>query len=807
MMPKLKSHPITKWLNKNGWSYHKHQIDTLEEATKGYDILLVAPTGGGKTLAGFMPAITDLIEKKYKDNFLHTLYISPLKALTVDVQRNLVQPINDQSLNISVETRTGDTPYAKKRRQKTSPPQMLMTTPESFALLMSDENAEDYFKNIKFLIIDEIHTLINSKRGDLLSLNIARLNELASNYTKIGLSATIKDKENVLNFLSQNKQKKIIDIPSLNKPKVEILMSDDRIPWSGHMATYSIKTLYTKIEKAEMSIIFVNTRAQAELIFHNLWLENKSNLKIAVHHGSLEREIRRKVEQKMSKGEIDCVVATSSLDLGIDWAKIDLVIQVGAPKGVSRLLQRIGRSNHTLNKPSKALLVPGNRFEYLECLAAIEAIKENIIDGDNLKSGSLDVLAQHILGVACSNPFDKTKLYKNVKTAWPYRKLSVEDFTQTLEFVQNGGYSLRQYQKYSKIGLNKNNQFAIRNKTVRQKYKMNIGTIVESYMLKVKLRNKTLGNIEEWFIEGLTEGDTFLFGGKVLKFLNISEKGVHVALTKDKRPKIPSYAGGRMPLTSELASQVKKLISKKQSLNSYPEQIKDWLILQSQKSILPMHDKVLIETFPRKMGNKKRHFLICYAFEGRNVHQTLGFLISKRMQRYNLKPLGFVATDYALAIWSMKEINDVKSLFNEDLMISDLYEWLDDTPLMKKNFRDAAIISGLIERKMPGLTKTSKQILFNTDLIYDVLKKHEGNHLLLKVAKEDSLNGLISIDRLGKLMKRIQNKILFKKLEKISPLAVPLLLEINRETINKDELNEYYLEEFENELLREIGFS
>ena len=807
MIPKLKSHPITKWLNKKGWGYHKHQIDTLEEATKGYDILLVAPTGGGKTLAGFMPAITDLIEKKYKDNFLHTLYISPLKALTVDVQRNLVQPINDQSLNISVETRTGDTPYAKKRRQKTSPPQMLMTTPESFALLMSDENAEDYFKNIKFLIIDEIHTLINSKRGDLLSLNIARLNELASNYNKIGLSATIKDKENVLNFLSQNKQKKIIDIPSLNKPKVEILISDNRIPWSGHMATYSIRTLYSKIEKAAMSIIFVNTRAQAELIFHNLWLENKFNLKIAVHHGSLEREIRRKVEQKMSKGEIDCVVATSSLDLGIDWAKIDLVIQVGAPKGVSRLLQRIGRSNHTLNKPSKALLVPGNRFEYLECLAAIEAIKENIIDGDNLKSGSLDVLAQHILGVACSNPFDKTKLYKNVKTAWPYRKLSIEDFTQTLEFVQNGGYSLRQYQKYSKIGLNKNNQFAIKNKIIRQKYKMNIGTIVESYMLKVKLRNKTLGNIEEWFIEGLTEGDTFLFGGKVLKFLNISEKGVHVALTKDKRPKIPSYAGGRMPLTSELASQVKKLISKKQSLESYPEQIKDWLILQSQKSILPMHDKVLIETFPRKMGNKKRHFLICYAFEGRNVHQTLGFLISKRMQRYNLKPLGFVATDYALALWSMKEINDIKSLFNEDLMISDLYEWLDDTPLMKKNFRDASIISGLIERKMPGLTKTSKQILFNTDLIYDVLKKHEGNHLLLKVAKEDSLNGLISIDRLGKLMKRIQNKILFKKLEKISPLAVPLLLEINRETINKDELNEYYLEEFENELLREIGFS
>ena len=364
----LKIEPIYNWLKKNNWAIYNHQIETLKLSDNGYDVLLVAPTGGGKTLAGFLPSLNDLINNKQKKNKLHTLYISPLKALTIDVHRNLTSPIEDQGLDIRVETRTGDTSAYKKNRQKVLPPDMLMTTPESLALLLSNKESKDYFKNLKYLIIDEIHTLVNTKRGDLLSLNLSRINSISPDCKKIGLSATVKNKNAVLKFLTSKKKAKTLNVEETSVPKIDILETNNRVPWSGHMASYAIRDIYQKIKKSSLTIVFVNTRAQAELVFNKLWQENDNNLRIAIHHGSLEKEIRRKVESLMSSGKIDCVVATSSLDLGIDWAKIDLVIQVGAPKGVSRLLQRIGRSNHTLNKPSKALLVPGNRFEYLECL-------------------------------------------------------------------------------------------------------------------------------------------------------------------------------------------------------------------------------------------------------------------------------------------------------------------------------------------------------------------------------------------------------------------------------------------------------
>jgi ATP-dependent Lhr-like helicase len=376
-----------------------------------------------------------------------------------------------------------------------------------------------------------------------------------------------------------------------------------------------------------------------------------------------------------------------------------------------------------------------------------------------------------------------------------------------LEFVKNGGYSLKHYEKYSKIGLNKNNLYAIQNSSVRNKYRMNSGTIVESYMLKVKLGNKTLGQIEEWFIEGLTEGDTFLFGGRVLKFLGINNNNINVKVTKDKHPQIPSYAGGRLPISSELSALVRKLLTKKSYWENFPEQVKDWLNLQSKFSVMPSTNQLLLETFPRKINNKKRFFLVCYSFEGRNANQTLGFLLSKRMQRMGYKPLGFVATDYALAMWSMNCIEEMDLLFNEDLMLDDLLEWLEETPLLKKNFREAAIISGLIEKKLPGQVKTGKQIIFNSDLIFNVLKKHEPNHILLEAAREDAYRGLIDLDRLSNFFKRTKNKIVYQKLEQISPLAIPLVLEINRESINKSDLNEFYLEELENEMLTEVGLN
>ena len=807
MPNKLKLQPIENWLKKNNWHFYDHQLETLSKSLQGYDVLLVAPTGGGKTLAGFLPSLEDLINKKNPKNQLHTLYISPLKALTVDVHRNLSAPISDQKLDIKVETRTGDTSSYKKVRQKQEPPHMLMTTPESLALLLASPDANDYFKFLKFLIIDEIHSLVNSKRGDLLSLNLSRLDTIVPTYRKVGLSATVKNTNSVLSFLSKNKKSITLNVEEKSFPNIEILKTDNRVPWSGHMAGYAIKEIYKKIQNSTMSIVFVNTRAQAELIFNKLWHENEINLKIAVHHGSLEKEIRRKVENMMSLGQLDCVVATSSLDLGIDWGNVNLVIQIGSPKGIARFLQRIGRSNHRLNEPSKAILVPSNRFEYLECVSAISSIKEKILDETKEKEGSLDVLAQHILGVACSKPFEVNELFVEIKNSWPYRNLQMGKFLEVLEFVKNGGYSLKNYDQYSKIGLNKQNLYTIKNKNIRNKYRLNVGTIVESYMLKVKLGNRTLGQVEEWFIEGLNQGDTFLFGGRVLEYQHLSNNNVIVRTTKDQQPKIPSYAGGRLPLSSELSFQVRSLISKEENWKNLPSQISEWLKLQLKFSNIPSPEELLVETFPRKIKNKKRYFLICYSFEGRNANQTLGFLISKRMQRMGYKPIGFVATEYALEIWSMNMVEDINILLSDDIMLDDLYEWLEETPLLKKNFRDAAIISGLIERIIPGQKKTGKQIMFNSDLIFDVLKKHEPNHLLLQVARQDSYRGLIDLDRLSEFLKRIKKNIILKKLNQISPLAIPLILEINRQTIDKSEVNEYFLQELEQQMTREVGLN
>ncbi len=803
----LKIEPIDNWLKKNNWAIYNHQIETLKLSENGYDVLLVAPTGGGKTLAGFLPSLNDLINNKPKKNNLHTLYISPLKALTIDVHRNLTSPIEDQGLDIRVETRTGDTSAYKKNRQKVLPPDMLMTTPESLALLLSNKESKDYFKNLKYLVIDEIHTLVNTKRGDLLSLNLSRISSISPDCKRIGLSATVKNKNAVLKFLTTKKKAKTLNVEETSVPKIDILETNNRVPWSGHMASYAIRDIYQKIKKSSLTIVFVNTRAQAELVFNKLWQENDNNLRIAIHHGSLEKEIRRKVESLMSLGKIDCVVATSSLDLGIDWGDVDLVVQIGSPKGISRFLQRIGRSNHRFDEPSNALLVPSNRFEYLECLSAINSIKNKLLDETKEKKGSLDVLAQHILGVACSEPFQVDELYNQVINAWPYRNLTKIKFFEVLEFVKNGGYSLKHYEQYSKIGVNKDKFYAIKNKSIRNRYRLNVGTIVESYMLKVKLGNRTLGQVEEWFIEGLNEGDTFLFSGRVLEYQSISNNSVIVKSTSHTQPKIPSYAGGRLPLSTELSIEVRKLLSKKQFWKNFPSQINEWLKLQSKFSNLPSLNGLLVETFPRLMRGKKRFFLICYTFEGRNANQTLGFLMSKKMQRIGYKPISFVATDYALAIWSINEVTDVNIILNDDLMLDDLYEWLEETPLLKKNFRDAAIISGLIERSIPGQKKTGKQVLFNSDLIFNVLKKHEPKHLLLEVAREDSYRGLIDLDRLSEFLKRIEKNIAHEKLDRISPLAVPLILEINRQTIDKSEMEEYLLEELENEMLSEVGLN
>ena len=791
---------IENWFKKKNWRLHDHQIKMIESGALGLSTLLIAPTGGGKTLAGFLPSIIEL--NADPTNSLHTIYISPLKALTVDVARNLLEPLSEMNLKITVETRTGDTPQSKRQRQRKSPPNILLTTPESLALLISYPDSPNIFQELKCIVIDELHALAPTKRGDLLSLALARLNTWAPKARRVGLSATIPYPAEMAEYLSCDQTinpVQIIEAKTTKKPSVEILIGNSRLPWSGHMGTYAVDEIYNAILNHETSLIFVNTRAQAELVFQALWKVNEKNLAVALHHGSLSVEQRRIVESAMVKGALRAVVATSSLDLGIDWAAVDLVIQIGAPKGVSRLLQRIGRSNHRLDEPSKAILVPANRFEVLECEAAFQSVLDENLDGDILRQGGLDVLAQHIQGVACSGPFDKQVLFNEIRNASAYKDLSLEDFNSVISFVCDGGYALKTYDRYRRIKLDDNDLYRIVDSSTERRYRMNVGTIVESTTLKVKMRGgRFLGEVEEYFAQGLVPGDTFIFAGRLLTFEGIRETTVEVSPGGGETPKVPAYIGGRLPLSSNLAEGVRVVLQNPSSWRNLAAPVKEWLERQEQLSTLPKSDELLVEIFQRR----KLFYMVAYSFEGRNAHQTLGMLLTRRMERSGTQPLGFVATDYAIAIWSLKQPSNIEALFDEDMLGDDLENWMAESTVLKRTFRDVAVIAGLIDRRLPGHKKTGKQVTFSSDLIYDVLRKYDPNHILLRATRADAARGFTDIHRLGVLLKRIKTNINVKYLTKVSPLAVPILLEIGRENV-KGSAIEALLDDAEEALISE----
>lgn len=773
--------PFQLWFESRTWTPHDHQVAMLEAAEAGQHALLVAPTGGGKTLAGFLPSMIDAVRSPSRG--LHTLYISPLKALTVDVHRNLEQPIAEMGLPVRAETRTGDTPAGKRKRQRTQPPQFLMTTPESLALLLSHRDASRILASLRCVIVDELHAFANSKRGDLLSLGLARLSSLAPGCRRVGLSATVAWPESYRRWISPDANPETVRvIKGLDgmSPDISILESRERLPWSGHMAIHALSEVYDRIRRADTTIVFVNTRAQAEIVFQHLWRLNEDNLAIALHHGSLAAEQRRKVEAAMAGGTLRAVVATSSLDLGVDWAAVDLVVQIGAPKGVSRLVQRIGRSGHRLDRASRALLVPANRFEVLECRAALDAIHDGTLDGDPPSNGSLDVLAQHLMGMACSAPFLADEMYAEVRRAAPYADLARDDFDDTLRYVENGGYALGGYERYRRLKQTDDGGFDVASPRFARLYRLNVGTIVEAVTMRVKLkRGRVLGQVEEYFVQGLELGDTFVFSGEVLRFEGIRDTTVMVTRAKGAEPKVPAYAGGRLPLSTHLASRVRRTLANHREWAGLPAPVEEWLQLQRFRSVLPGEQDLLVETFPR--GGKQ--YLVAYCFEGRNAHQTLGMLLTRRMERAGLRPLGFVATDYVLAIWSLGTVSDMDALFGQDMLGDDLEEWMAESAVLRRTFRNVAVIAGLIERRHPGQEKTGRQVTFNSDLIYKVLRTYEPNHILLRATWQDAARGFADLKRLADMLGRIQGKIVHRRLQGVSPLAVPVLLEVGKEPI------------------------
>ncbi len=745
------------------------------ERSDAPSLLLIAPTGGGKTLAGFLPSLVELADGAHEG--LHTLYVSPLKALAADIKRNLGTPIAEMDLPIRVEDRTGDTSYTQKRRQRADPPHILLTTPESLALLVSYEDAPRIFKGVQRIIVDEIHALAESKRGDQLMLALSRIQAMNPDLRRVGLSATVEDPAAIAHSLARHPDPCPILLADPGPhPDISMLVTEERPPWSGGGAKYSIPAVLDLVKQHKTTLIFHNTRAQAEIYFHNLWLANDDALPIGIHHGSLSRDQRANVEAAMVRGDLRAIVCTGSLDLGIDWGDVDLVVQIGAPKNVKRLIQRIGRANHRYNAPSKAVLVPANRFEVVECVAALEAAKAHDLDGDPKGAGPRDVLCQHILAVACSEPFDATELYHEIKTVGAFSDLSRAAFDDCLDFCATGGYALRAYDQWKRL-KEVGGKWQLRDPRSAARIRMNLGTIFDIETLKVKFRRsaKTLGEVEESFAASLTKGDTFLIGGQIVRYEGLNQLVVEVSREKGRAPKVATFSGTKFATSTQLSQRVLTMFQRG-DWPELPAHTAEWLHLQRKVSKLPEAGRILVETFPQG----ERENMVVYGFAGVNAHRTLGLIITQRMEAAGLNPLGFVVTDYALMIWGLTPVSDVAALFDPDNMRDGLETWLAGNAVMKRTFRIAATVAGLIERNSRQGRKSGRQATFSSDILYDTLAKYDPDHLMLRITREEAMRGMVDFGRIEEMLQRTKGRVDHVALDRVTPLAAPLFLEPGR---------------------------
>jgi ATP-dependent Lhr-like helicase len=594
----------------------------------------------------------------------------------------------------------------------------------------------------------------------------------------VGLSATVEDPPALAALMAHGGAPcPILKADPGPDPDIAMLRTEAPPPWAGGGGRYAIGEILEEVKRHSTTLIFHNTRAQAEIFFHHLWLANTDDLPIGIHHGSLSREQRDAVEKAMTEGQLRAVVCTGSLDLGIDWGDVDLVIQVGAPKNVKRLIQRIGRANHRYNAPSKALLVPANRFEVVECVAALEAAKAHDLDGDPRGAGPLDVLCQHILIRACAGPFDERELFNEVRSVGAYAGLSRAAFDDCMDFCATGGYALKAYDRWQRLIRRPDGLWQLRDPRAAQRIRMNIGTIQDTDTLKVRLRGagKPLGEVEESFAATLSAGDTFLIGGQIVRYEGLKEMTVEVSRSAAKKPRVAVFQGTKFSTSTQLSQRILAMF-RQDSWPALPDHTAAWLSLQRELSRLPSHDRVLVESFPH---DGLAHTCV-YGFAGRNAQQTLGLLLTRRMETSGLNPLGFVSTDYATLIWGLDPVDDPAPLLRAEGLREGLDDWLKGNAVMKRTFRGAATIAGLIERNLPQARKSGRQATFSSDILYDTLRKYDPDHLLMRITETEALRGLVDFGRIEEFLARTQGRIDHVRLERVSPLAAPMLLEVGK---------------------------
>jgi len=793
-----KNNNITQlWYHFKQWKPHDFQKKTWQAMNENKSGLLNAPTGYGKTFALWF----GILENYYKKptNSLHTLWITPLRALSKEIEKTTNEVSKQLNLNYTVGLRTGDTSTKERIKQKKKLPNALITTPESLHLLLAQKGYSETFKKLEFIVIDEWHELLGGKRGVQIELAISRLKAIHPKLKIWGISATIGNIEQAMQVLlgSDSKEGVLIQSKLKKKIRIETLFPDvvEKFPWGGHLGIQLLPKIIPIIEKSNTTLVFTNTRAQAEIWYQQI-LEKAPHLAglIALHHGSLSNELRHWVENALHQNILKAVVCTSSLDLGVDFQPVDTVIQIGSPKGVARFLQRAGRSGHSPGAESKIYFVPTHSLEIIEGAAVREAVKNQKIESRIPNIRSFDVLIQYLCTLAVSEGFLAKNIYQEIIKTNCFESISEEEFEWCLKFITQGGESLKGYDEFHKVII-ENGLYIINNNGIKMRHRLSIGTIVSDTMMQIKyMGGKNIGTVEEWFISRLNNGDNFWFAGRNLELISIKYTQVFVKNSKSKNGTIPAYVGGRLPLSNQISESIRQQIDIYLSGEFLSEELKvlsPLLGKQQQLSHLPNSQELLIE----KINTKHGCHVFIYPFEGRNVHEGMAAIISNRIAEIKQITFSISLNDYGFELLSDQDI-PIEEALEEDLfsitnIYTDVLKSMNTSEMAKRKFRDIARIAGLVFNGFPGKPIKTKHLQANSQLFFKVFEEQDKNNLLLKQSYDEVLDFQLEIERMQTAFKRInKQRIVFKQPSQLTPLCFPLVVEILREKFSNENIED-----------------
>jgi len=784
------------WFERMGWSAFAFQRDTWEAYADGYHGLLNAPTGSGKTYALIIPILREIAPTA--GNGLQAIWLSPIRALTKEISYATQRAIDALGLDVRVEVRTGDTSLSIRKKQKTNPPDILITTPESLHVLLSTKNSSDFLKNMVALVADEWHELIGSKRGVQVELALSRLKGIAKHIRVWGISATIGNMDEAIDVLlgTSPDNRKIIRAAIDKKYEVVTILPDniDDLPWAGHIGMRLLDKVLPVIYNSKTTLIFTNTRNQCELWYQRL-LEVDPNLAgiMAMHHSAIADELRHWVEEGLHSGALKVVVCTSSLDLGVDFGPVESIVQIGGPKGVARFMQRAGRSGHSPGATSRIYFVPTHSMELIEGAALRQALKEKVVESKIPFIRCFDVLVQYLLTLAAAEGFNPSVIKHEVLSTHCYQSLNDDEWTWVLNFIMHGSQSLNAYDEYQKAGYDKNGIIRILNKRIAHMHRLSIGTIVGSESLNIKFGNgKRLGTVEEYFISHLLPGDTFWFAGRNLELIRIKGDDVIVQKSNRKKGKTPSWAGGRMPLSTEMSDLLRRIIAGAEDVYADEPEIQcmaPLLQLQDNLSTVPIADELLLEYIESTEG----FHLLVFPFEGRIVHEGLGGLLAFRMGR--IKPLSFsiAMNDYGLELLSdqpmpLQQALD-NGLFDTKNLREDLNASINKVEMARRRFRDIASISGLVFKGYPGRMKRGKHLQSSSAMLFDIFHEYEPDNLLYLQAYEEAALIQYEEHRMRAVLEGIKTrKVILNKPKKVTPFSFPIMVDRLRERLTTEKL-------------------